>query len=200
MLFASGIPENEGTMASFLGSRFRQRVLHRMEAALLGLLGLGRNVDLAGGVFADDHNGETRLRPAGRHQFGGVPGDGADDVVAYLPAVDDLRHDVLRLVRRSRIVTKNRRCNPDIAPFGAVNSQPRTKAAQPWRYCRRSSASSRIACRTSRRPSRMSATSSSARSGMGWRRCCTGSGLDGRAAAGQPRARTSAAGAAATGA
>jgi hypothetical protein len=60
---------------------------------------------------------------SGGDELCSLPLHAGDDLVGDLLSVDDLRHDPLSPPRfpRAGILTKNKRRNPAIAPFDAVN-------------------------------------------------------------------------------
>ena len=72
----------------------RQRVLDRMEAAFLGLLAFGRDIDLAGGILADDDDGEPGCRMPLGDEVGGHALDRLDNVFGNQFSVDDVGHAI----------------------------------------------------------------------------------------------------------
>ena len=67
-----------------------QRMLHRMEAALLGGPALGAHIDLTGRIFPDQHHGQARLHALGG-KHGGSLGDFTDHMRSHSLAIDGQR-------------------------------------------------------------------------------------------------------------
>ena len=72
-----------------------QRVLDRGEAAFLGLLALGRDIDMACRIFTNNHDGKPRNHAFGGQQFRRRLLDPGNRVCRYCLAINDLSHAVL---------------------------------------------------------------------------------------------------------
>ncbi|MCY1556875.1 hypothetical protein D9M68_936720 [compost metagenome] len=66
-----------------------QFVLERVHAHFGGLLGLGRNIDLAGRVLADDHHGQAGGDAVLGLETGNMAGDAAAQIFGKAFSVDD---------------------------------------------------------------------------------------------------------------